>query len=289
MPQNPDLIATKTVMGEVYVFDRTKHPSQPTGSVCKPDITLRGHSKEGSVLTVFGPPSHARKRRLIRSVSSSVKKLWTLVEPSVWESWALVERFRGHDSLPLVRSCLGLVEGIASFPCSDGSRSADLTGRDINGYSKANSSLEPLAVYKGHTSIVEVRFTVSLFAGVPRRIREDADTSSAISQDVAWHNLDENIFASVGDDRQLLMYDGSSFPPKTHGLLQLLTLVRIRISWDTRGNAGSVKPTSRVQAHEAEVNAVAFAPHNENILITGSADKVNIPNPLYFPKEFSSR
>ena len=25
-------------------------------------------------------------------------------------------------------------------------------------------------------------------------------------QDVAWHNLDENIFASVGDDRQLLMY-----------------------------------------------------------------------------------
>lgn len=47
MPQNPDLIATKTVMGEVYVFDRTKHPSQPMGDVCKPDITLRGHTKEG--------------------------------------------------------------------------------------------------------------------------------------------------------------------------------------------------------------------------------------------------
>jgi histone-binding protein RBBP4 len=47
MPQNPDLIATKTVMGDVYVFDRTKHPSVPTGDVCKPDITLRGHTKEG--------------------------------------------------------------------------------------------------------------------------------------------------------------------------------------------------------------------------------------------------
>jgi len=46
-------------------------------------------------------------------------------------------------------------------------------------------------------------------------------------------------------------------------------------SWDTRGNSGSaVKPTSRVQAHDAEINAIAFAPHNENILITGSADKV---------------
>lgn len=47
MPQNPDLIATKTVMGEVYIFDRTKHPSQPTTDVCKPDIILRGHTKEG--------------------------------------------------------------------------------------------------------------------------------------------------------------------------------------------------------------------------------------------------
>ena len=49
MPQNPDLIATKTVSGEVHVFDRTKHPLQPTGSNIKarPDIVLRGHEKEG--------------------------------------------------------------------------------------------------------------------------------------------------------------------------------------------------------------------------------------------------
>ncbi|TKA57478.1 hypothetical protein B0A53_00709 [Rhodotorula sp. CCFEE 5036] len=139
MPQNPDLIATKTVMGEVYVFDRTKHPSQPIGNECKPDITLRGHTKEG----------------------------------------------------------------------------------DVRGYTKGTASLDPLNVYKGHTSIVE---------------------------DVAWHNLNEDVFASVGDDRMLLL-------------------------WDTRGQAGANKPTARVQAHDAEVNAVAFAPHNENILLTGSADK----------------
>lgn len=53
MPQNPDLIATKTVSGEVLVFDRTKHPSEPerTG-VCKPDIRLVGQKKEGSVLVL---------------------------------------------------------------------------------------------------------------------------------------------------------------------------------------------------------------------------------------------
>ena len=51
MPQNPDLIATKAVAGEVLVFDRTKHPSEPErGGVCKPDIRLVGQTKEGSVL-----------------------------------------------------------------------------------------------------------------------------------------------------------------------------------------------------------------------------------------------
>ena len=48
MPQNPDLIATKAVSGEIYVFDRTKHPSEPErGGQCRPDITLVGQKREG--------------------------------------------------------------------------------------------------------------------------------------------------------------------------------------------------------------------------------------------------
>lgn len=48
-----------------------------------------------------------------------------------------------------------------------------------------------------------------------------------------------------------------------------------------------MKPTARVEAHNAEVNAVAFAPHNENILITGSADKVGFPSSLTLLLAFS--
>lgn len=48
MPQNPDLIATKTVRGEVYVFDRSKHESNaPKNGGCKPNIVLKGQTKEG--------------------------------------------------------------------------------------------------------------------------------------------------------------------------------------------------------------------------------------------------
>lgn len=48
MPQKPDLIATKAVTGEVLIFDRTKHSSEPErGGACKPDIRLVGQTREG--------------------------------------------------------------------------------------------------------------------------------------------------------------------------------------------------------------------------------------------------
>lgn len=55
MPQNPDLIATRAVSGEVLVWDRTKHSSDPdrTGAV-KPDIRLVGQTKEGCVVLIAG-------------------------------------------------------------------------------------------------------------------------------------------------------------------------------------------------------------------------------------------
>lgn len=45
-PQNPNIIATMTVSGDVYIFDRTKHSSNPMGT-CNPQIKLKGHTKEG--------------------------------------------------------------------------------------------------------------------------------------------------------------------------------------------------------------------------------------------------
>ena len=51
-PQNPDIIATMSVSGDVLIFDRTKHPNSPTSNDCKPDIRLRGHAAEG----YFVPP-----------------------------------------------------------------------------------------------------------------------------------------------------------------------------------------------------------------------------------------
>ena len=45
-PQNPNLIATMCVDGRAMIWDRTKHPSQPTGHI-SPQMELLGHELEG--------------------------------------------------------------------------------------------------------------------------------------------------------------------------------------------------------------------------------------------------
>ncbi|XP_051146858.1 LOW QUALITY PROTEIN: WD-40 repeat-containing protein MSI3-like [Andrographis paniculata] len=46
MLQNQAIIAAKTNGMDVYVFDSTKQPDEK-GNACKPDLTLKGHNKEG--------------------------------------------------------------------------------------------------------------------------------------------------------------------------------------------------------------------------------------------------
>ncbi|KAJ1725791.1 Histone acetyltransferase type B subunit 2 [Coemansia erecta] len=165
MPQNPDIIATKTVVenGAVFIFDRTRHPSTPSSDgMCRPDIKLVGHSREG-----YGIAWNAQREGHILSASEDTTVcLW-----------------------------------------------------DIKGVTKEQRRLEPLAVFRGHTAIVE---------------------------DVAWHSMHTDIFASVGDDRRLLI-------------------------WDTRKAPGD-KPVQDVIAHESEVNCVAFNPKSEYVFATGSGD-----------------
>ena len=54
--------------------------------------------------------------------------------------------------------------------------------------------MEPIAIYKGHTSVV----------GVGDMVLID-DTNLISLQDVDWHAHKEDVFASVGDDKMLML------------------------------------------------------------------------------------
>ncbi len=47
MPQETNIIATKTVTGDINIFDYYKHPNIPSDSEEKPQLILKGHDKEG--------------------------------------------------------------------------------------------------------------------------------------------------------------------------------------------------------------------------------------------------
>ncbi|KAI8075287.1 WD40-repeat-containing domain protein [Gongronella butleri] len=64
-------------------------------------------------------------------------------------------------------------------------------------------------------------------------------------EDISWNGLNDTVFASVADDKKLMI-------------------------WDCR--VGST-PMQQIQAHKAEVNSVAFHPRQEWLLATGSSDK----------------
>lgn len=68
----------------------------------------------------------------------------------------------------------------------------------------------------------------------------------SVVEDVAWHAKHVNLFGSVGDDHLLLI-------------------------WDTRKPPSS-GPAQRCEAHQAEINCLAFNPFNETLLATGSTD-----------------
>lgn len=89
---------------------------------------------------------------------------------------------------------------------------------DLEGIVKERQVVEATTSFAGHKSIVE---------------------------DVAWHRTNEAYFGSVGDDKQLMI-------------------------WDTRA---AKEPQQTVVAHSGEANCICFNPFNEFLLATGSADK----------------
>ena len=124
MPQNPCLIATKVVSGEVHLFDYTKHPSTPSNSLVKPDLRLTGHTREGYGLSWN---NHVEGAILSASEDQTVC-LW-------YSSFVSIQPF--FSSLPTPHSCFFL------------------SYRDIKGVSQESNTLAAKSIYKGHTSIVE--------------------------------------------------------------------------------------------------------------------------------------
>ncbi|KAG6748859.1 hypothetical protein POTOM_048796 [Populus tomentosa] len=101
MPQNPFMIATKTVSAEVYVFDYSKHPSKPPlDGACTPDLRLRGHSTEGYGLSW----SKFKEGYLLSGSDDAQICLWDINTTPKNKSLDAMQIFKVHE---------GVVEDVA--------------------------------------------------------------------------------------------------------------------------------------------------------------------------------
>lgn len=97
MPQNANIIATKTNSCEVFVFDKSHHPSKPDqNGKCDPDLRLLGHTKEGYGLS-WNP--HIRGH-LVSGSDDKVICLWDLASASkIKQSLQPKDTYLGHTDI----------------------------------------------------------------------------------------------------------------------------------------------------------------------------------------------
>lgn len=101
MPHNPNVIATKSAAAEVFVFDKSKHPLKPhPDGVCRPDIKLVGHTKEGYALN--WSPHNSRQGHVLSGAEDKMICMWDIQgAPKGANSVSLdpVATFGGHTDI----------------------------------------------------------------------------------------------------------------------------------------------------------------------------------------------
>jgi WD40 repeat protein len=109
MPANPNIIATRTADGPVYIFDRTRHPSTPSADgVCTPELKCMGHTKEG-----YGMAWHPRLEGSLLTASEDT----TILE---WDlRGGFVKERRTMDPLRSYTAHTAWVEDVAWSECVD--------------------------------------------------------------------------------------------------------------------------------------------------------------------------
>eukprot|EP00658_Telonema_sp_P-2_P041939 TRINITY_DN3004_c0_g2_i14.p1 TRINITY_DN3004_c0_g2~~TRINITY_DN3004_c0_g2_i14.p1 ORF type:complete len:380 (+),score=118.76 TRINITY_DN3004_c0_g2_i14:91-1230(+) len=121
----------------------------------------------------------------------------------------------------------------------------ELVGHTKEGYGISWNRNKPGHVLSGADDQIICLWDVTNGSGEVKTLSTFTGHTDVV-EDVDWHNFNESIFGSVGDDKQLRIWD------------------------HRKGN----EAVHCIAAHSAEINSISFNPNNEYTLLTGSADKL---------------
>ena len=216
MPQTPSLVATKTVSGELHVFDTSRHPARPpAGSGNAPDMRLTGHTDQG-----FGVSwSPLAAGRLLSGSNDARVCVWDITAAS--PTTAALYTYTGHVG------AVGDVAWHASQPHTFGSVGDDcflrlwdmrkppadacvhaVRAHDAEAYCLAfNPRNEHLLATGGADCNVELFDTRRLGAPVHTLVCDTDDLRTGEVLTLAWAPHAEAVLASCGAERRVMVWD----------------------------------------------------------------------------------
>ncbi|KAF2769797.1 nucleosome remodeling complex, CAF-I subunit [Teratosphaeria nubilosa] len=216
-PQNPDIIATWASDNNVYVWDRSKHPSVPTADVAKPQATLKGHTQEGFALE-WNP--HVEGQLLSGSADGTVC-LWDLekdfrienktVKPKTTytQHSATVNDVQYHPTLGA--NLFGSVADDITFTLMD-IRSPHTSRPAILIKDAHTDAINTLSFHPTFDKLVATGSADKTIGVFDLRFPDHGKIHSLeghkdVISKIDWHPHDSAILASSSDDRRIIFWD----------------------------------------------------------------------------------
>ncbi|TIA91763.1 hypothetical protein E3P99_00916 [Wallemia hederae] len=211
-PYNPDLIATRTVMGPIYIFDRTRHELKPKADgSCNPQIVLRGHEGEG-----YGMEwSPLKANHIISASTDTTVRHWdisnyqtsnNILDPinTYRGHTAAVEDISWHASHENVFASVSDDQHLFTWDTRDATQPHQrVKAHDADINCVAFSPSQPFLCVTGSADK-----TIGLWD--LRNLKKRLHSIEGHSEDVLnleWSPHAETVFASASSDRRVCMWD----------------------------------------------------------------------------------
>ncbi|WEW56148.1 Histone acetyltransferase type B subunit 2 [Emydomyces testavorans] len=212
-PQNPNIIATMCTDGRVMVWDRSKHPSLPTGTV-NPELELLGHTQEGFGLS-WSPHSAGH---LATGSEDKTVRLWDLTQYTKGNrALKPVQTYTHHSSIvndvqhhPLHSSLIGTVSDDITLQILDiresvtnrSAASAKDQHKDAINAIAFNPAAETVLATGSADKTIGLWDLRNLKCKLHAlECHQDSVTS------LAWHPFEEAVLASASYDRRIMFWD----------------------------------------------------------------------------------
>ncbi|KAL1974827.1 hypothetical protein VTN31DRAFT_5031 [Thermomyces dupontii] len=212
-PQNPNIIATMCTDGRVMIWDRSKHPSVPTGTV-NPQLELLGHKKEGFGLS-WSPHDQGH---LATGSEDKTVRLWDMTTYTKGnKALKPVRTYTHHTSIvndvqhhPLHSALIGTVSDDITLQIID-TREPETTRAAASAGVQHRDAINALAFNPAAETIVATGSadkTIGLWD--LRKLKTKLHSLEAHNESVtslAWHPFEEAVLASASYDRKINFWD----------------------------------------------------------------------------------